>query len=160
MKFPRWRRFAMACGLAGIALAGCHRDMLPLPETRSGGNDSGTTSEQLFVPDSFDQLYPLFLTRRLTPNTKAALWHKYQGKWIRWTGVLVSFSRDGLTFKHIPNTLTFDVSLQITPEARPKLAHLKLGDRVTYIGRLDTYDDVLRTFYLVHGDVVIPNKNG
>lgn len=154
MKVSQWHRFLMTSCLTGIVIAGCHRDTAPLSETRSG-NDDSATSEQLFAPDSFEQLYPLFLTRRPTANTKAALWHQYQGKWVRWTGVLVSFSPNGATFKHIPNTITFDVSLQMAPEVRPKLDHLKLGDRVAYIGRLDTYDDVLRTFYLVHGDVII-----
>lgn len=159
MKFSQWRRFTMTCWIASIVTGGCHRDIDPLPENRSG-SEHDATSEQLFVPDSFDQLYPLLLTRRPTPKTKAALWHKYQGKWVRWTGVLVSFSPNSITFKHIPNTVTFDVSLQITPEVRTKLAHLKLGERLTYIGRLDTYDDVLRTFYLVRGDVIVETWDG
>ena len=153
MKVSWWHQFAMACGLSGIGIMGCHRDTTS--STRSG-KDGSSASDPLFVADSFEQLYPLFLTRRLAPSAKAALWHQYQGKWVRWTGRLVSFSPNGITFKHIRNTLTFDVSLQVRPEVRHKQAHLKTGDRVTYIGRLDTYDDVFRTFYLVHGDVSIP----
>ncbi|MSP60477.1 MAG: hypothetical protein EXR72_09065 [Myxococcales bacterium] len=103
---------------------------------------------------SFDELYPLFLLRKIAPGPKAAMWRRYQYKWVRWTGVLSSFTANGATFKHLPSTGTFDVSLQMEPAARTALRRYRLGDRVTYVGRLLRYEDVFRTFYLTHGDVL------
>ena len=62
---------------------------------------------------------------------------------------------NGITLKHLSKTVTFDVSLQMEPAARVKRSQLKVGDTSTYIGRLDSYDDLFRTFYLVHGDLVL-----
>ena len=108
-----------------------------------------------FTDATFDQLHPLFLLRKLRPGPKAALWQQYFGKWVRWTGTLVSFTANGLTFKQLQQTVTFDVSLWIEADQKPELKRtLRLGDRVDYIGRLDSYDDIFRTLYLVHGRVI------
>ena len=32
----------------------------------------------------------------------------------------------------------------------------RVGDQVTFFGRLDSYDDLWRSLYLVHGDVAPP----
>jgi hypothetical protein len=109
-----------------------------------------------FVEDSFEALYPVFLLRKIAPGPKAALWTRYYHRWVRWTGKLISFTVNGATFKHLDSTLTFDVSLYVEPGARARLHRYKIGDDVTYVGQLDSYDDVFRTLYLIHGDVVPP----
>jgi hypothetical protein len=108
------------------------------------------------VPESFMTLYRMLMRRDLGEGPKAALWQqKYRGRYVRWTGRIASFTPNGLTIRERPSAITFDVSLWLEPAERVKVrAHYKRGDTVTYIGRLDTYDDVLRTFYLIHGGVV------
>jgi hypothetical protein len=108
-----------------------------------------------FVNVTFQDLYPLFLMRRIKPGPKAALWQRYVGRWVRWTGTLVSFTANGVTFKQRPETVTFDVSLWIEALDRAALKRrVKKGDRVVYIGQLDSYDDVFRTLYLQHGSIL------
>jgi hypothetical protein len=108
-----------------------------------------------FVDEPFEKLYPLFLLRKIKPGPKAALWTRYYGKWVKWTGTVRSFTANGITLKQIPPTVTFDVSLWVEMPQQKKLRELmKLGDRVTYVGRLDSYDDVFRTMYLVHGQIL------
>jgi hypothetical protein len=51
--------------------------------------------------------------------------------------------------------VTFDVSLIVDMPGRARLdADYRVGDHVTYVGRLDRYDDVFHTMYLVHGQIV------
>jgi hypothetical protein len=108
-----------------------------------------------FTDATFEELYPLFLLRKLKPGPKAALWQKYYGKWVRWEGRLVSFTANGVTFKQLSQTVTFDVSLWMETAQRAGVRdQLHLGDRVSYIGRLDSYDDIFRTLYLVHGQIL------
>jgi hypothetical protein len=109
----------------------------------------------VFIEDSFEKLYPIFLLRKIKPGPKAALWTQYFGRWVKWTGLVRSITPNGITLKQINQTVTFDVSLWVD---MPQQAHLremiKIGDRVSYIGRLDSYDDVFRTMYLVHGHIL------
>jgi hypothetical protein len=110
-----------------------------------------------FVNEPFETLYPIFLLRKVKAGPKAALWRKYFGRWVRWSGTIRSFTANGVTLKVLPQTVTFDISLWIEPQQRKDLrAKMKLGDRVRFVGRLDSYDDVFRTLYLVHG-VVLEN---
>jgi hypothetical protein len=145
---PRLRRALALAVLAALAAAGCRRED-PLPPLPAPTEDAGSNT----VEESFDELYPVFLMRKVAPGPKAQLWTRYAHKWVRWTGTLVSFTRNGATFKHIPSTVTFDVSLYVDAPGREKLKQLKPGQTVTYVGQLDSYDDIFRTFYLVHGDV-------
>jgi hypothetical protein len=108
-----------------------------------------------FIDEPFETLYPLFLLRKLKPGPKAALWTKYYGRWVKWTGTVRSFTANGITLKQIPPTVTFDVSLWVDmPQQKQLREMMKLGDRVSYVGRLDSYDDVFRTLYLVHGRIL------
>lgn len=136
--------------LAIALLGACDRDSSerPSPFPRA-------EAKLEFVDESFEDLYPLFLLRKLKPGPKSALWNNYYGRWVRWTGTLVSFTANGLTFKQLKQTVTFDVSLWIDPPLRGELKkRLRKGDIVTYIGKLDSYDDVWRTLYLTHGTIV------
>ena len=107
-----------------------------------------------FVNETFDELYPIFLVRRSMPQgEKSRLWTtRYLGRYVRWTGIIRSFTPSGVTLKHLPSTITFDVSLWLEADqltlARKRF---KKGDRLTYVGRLDSYDDIFRTLYLGHG---------
>jgi hypothetical protein len=144
------------CALLGV---GCgHATDEPGPVARSEPSappieDGGTPVQ--FVNESFIDLYPKFLLRKIPPGPKAALWRRYYGRWVRWTGTVVSFTPNGLTLKMRPETVTFDVSLFVDAPQRNQLRkRLHKGEHVTFVGRLDSYDDVFRTLYLVHGAVV------
>src|SRR5690242_9699833 len=159
--------------LMAVAIAGCSRRSTTPPDAShalparaagtvaaapasSAARDGGPL-EMLEVP--FEELYPIFLVRHSMPlGEKAALWHeRYFGKWVRWTGVLRSFTDNGITLRQYRPTVTFDVSLWVEAAQRPLLRKLlRPGARVTYIGRLDSYDDVFRTLYLTHGAVIEP----
>ncbi len=129
-----------------LAVAGCSsRALPPLPKVDAGPLE--------FIDESFDQLYPVFLLRKIAPAAKAALWTRYHHRWVRWTGTLISFTPTGCTIKHIDATVTFDVSLNVEPAARARLHQHKIGDQITYVGQLDNYDDVFRTMYLIRGDL-------
>jgi hypothetical protein len=134
-------------------VGGCKGEKAPPPaRIELAKPDSGPPQ---FVQQSFEDLYPIFLLRKVKPGPKAALWRDYYGHWVRWAGTVVSFTSNGITLKQLPQTVTFDVSLWIEAPLRPDLhQRIKVGDRVSYIGRLDSYDDVFRTLYLVHGSVL------
>jgi hypothetical protein len=74
---------------------------------------------------------------------------------VRWTGRIRSFTPNGITVRQLPVTTTFDVSLWINNAERDEVrAKFHVGDIVTYVGRLDSYDDIWRTIYLVNGSVL------
>jgi hypothetical protein len=111
-----------------------------------------------FIDEEFEALYPVFCIRRSMPlGEKSALWmRKYYGKWVRWTGTIMSFTANGITIKQGTQTVTFDISLWLENGQLSVLRDmgLKKGDRVTYIGRLDAYDDIFQKLYLTHGAVL------
>ena len=117
-----------------------------------------------FVPESFAELYPIFMVRRSMPvGEKAHLWStKYLGRYVRWSGTIRSFTPNGVTIRELPQTITFDVSLWME---NGQMAELKRryqkGDRLSYVGRLESYDDIFRTMYLGHGLIVeLPPDGG
>ena len=110
-----------------------------------------------FVHETFQQLYPIFCIRHSMPlGEKAALWQKkYFGKWVRWTGKILSFTPNGITIKQGWQTVTFDISLWLERDQLDLLrSQFKVGDVVTYIGRLDSYDDIWLKLYLTHGSIL------
>jgi hypothetical protein len=111
-----------------------------------------------FIDEDFNALYPIFCMRRSMPlGEKSALWmSRYYGKWVRWTGRIMSFTANGITVKQGTQTVTFDISLWLEADQQALLSqmNLKKGDRVTYIGRLDSYDDIFQKLYLTHGAVM------
>jgi hypothetical protein len=111
-----------------------------------------------FIDEDFNKLFPIFCLRHSMPlGEKAALWQsRYYGKWVRWTGRLMSFTANGITIKQGTRTVTFDISLWLEADQLALLQQmsLKVGDRVTYIGRLDAYDDIFQKLYLTHGSVL------
>ncbi len=150
----------------------CQQDRPASPQTAPGGAplvvaahladslphapsfDGGVTE---FTHESFDDLFPIFCERRSMPlGEKAALWTgKYYGKWVRWTGVVRSFTQSGLTIKQRPQAVTFDISLWVEADQLAQLpALVKRGGRVTYLARLDSYDDIFQKLYLTHGSIL------
>ena len=80
---------------------------------------------------------------RLTEAQKREEWKKFQGKCVEWSGELSyvgdSFLRGRtLGFKHNPRTLTYDVLVSTSDNARD-VAQMKKGGRYTYSGTLRKY---------------------
>ena len=115
-----------------------------------------------FASIAFEELYTVFLAGRATPTgDKAGLWTHYRDRWVRWEGVLTSFTDNGVTLKQLLTTTTFDVSVTCESRASQKLRErFAVGDRVRYTGRLDSFDDIFRTLYLTHGAVLVKVAQG
>lgn len=149
-----------ALAAAALACAGCKEHVAgSATGGAAGAADAATLGAEAkpeFVGDTFDVLYPIFLRHKIGQGPKAALWaERYYRRWVRWTGRIRSFTANGITLRELPVTSTFDVSLWINNDERPAVrARYKVGDVVTYVGRLDSYDDIWRTLYLVNGSVL------
>jgi hypothetical protein len=109
-----------------------------------------------FIDDTFEFMYPIFLRHTIAEGPKAALWAAhYHRRWVRWVGRIRSFTPNGITLRELPVTATFDVSLWVNNDERAAVAaRYHVGDVVLYTGRLDSYDDIWRTLYLVNGSVI------
>lgn len=114
------------------------------------------------LPVTFEELYPTFLWRKsMSQGDKASVWNQYRGHWVRWEGVIASITNKGLTLKQLRSTVTFDVSLTCELSIVAGLKQrFSVGDRVLYIGMLESYDDIFRTMYLGHGAVVAKVPHG
>jgi hypothetical protein len=113
-----------------------------------------------FIRDTMDEIYPKICVYHSMPQgQRANLWtNRYHGRWIHWTGKVRAFTQNGLGIVQRPESLTFDVSLRMDADQMAKLQqHVKVGERVTYEGQLDTYDDIFQKIYLLHGTVLAVN---
>jgi hypothetical protein len=141
----------VAAAIVMLALAACSdHDAAPKLDLASA------PARAEFASVSFEELYPTFLQRRsMSLGEKSTLWSRYRGRWVRWEGVLASFNDKGVTLRQLLSTVTFDVSLTCERAAIATLqSRFAVGDRVRYVGMLDSYDDIFRTLYLAHGAVV------
>jgi hypothetical protein len=130
------------------------------PPTGGGAGKNGATFGAEAAPEvidvDFGYLHPIFLQHKIGQGPKAALWaERYHRRWVRWTGRIRSFTANGVTLQQLPITSTFDVSLWINNAERDTVrTRYHVGDLITYVGRLDSYDDIWRTLYLVNGSVL------
>ncbi|MDB4966927.1 MAG: hypothetical protein JWN44_2616 [Myxococcales bacterium] len=141
---------------AALSTGGC--DDSPLIGRGAGVNGAtfGSEGAPEFVDVTFEYLHPIFLRHKIAQGPKAALWaQRYHRRWVKWTGRIRSFTVNGVTLRQLPATSTFDVSLFINnSEQAATRARFKVGDVVTYVGRLDSYDDIWRTLYLINGSIL------
>jgi hypothetical protein len=150
-------RLAAVALVASLTLLGACNEK---PITGGGAGPKGATFGAEAAPEVIDvdfaYLHPIFLQHKIGQGPKAALWaERYHRRWVRWTGRIRSFTANGITLKQLPSTSTFDVSLWINNSERDAVrARYHVGDLVTYVGRLDSYDDIWRTLYLVNGSVL------
>jgi hypothetical protein len=153
--YPWSVRLLVLALAASLALIACDK-----PLTGGGAGKNGATfgaeAAPEFIDVDFAYLHPIFLRHKIGQGPKAALWaERYHRRWVRWTGRIRSFTVNGVTLRQLPVTSTFDVSLWINNAERDAVrARYQVGDLVTYVGRLDSYDDIWRTLYLVNGSVL------
>jgi hypothetical protein len=133
--------------VAVIVLAACSRHE---PEPVAS---EPTSTSVVFVDTPFEALYPVFLVRRtMSQGDKARLWNAYRDRWVRWEGVITSFTPGGVTLKVLLQTPTFDVSLAIEASSlAPVRQRFAVGDRVRFVGQLETFDDLFFKIYVGHG---------
>jgi hypothetical protein len=135
--------------------AACHERPVGISAGPDGGPASAEAAAE-FVDVDFAHLHPIFLRHKIAQGPKAALWaERYHRRWVRWTGRIRSFTPNGVTLRQLAVTSTFDVSLWVNNSERDAMrARFQVGDVVTYVGRLDSYDDIWRTLYLVNGSIL------
>ncbi|HXU71054.1 MAG TPA: hypothetical protein VN947_17085 [Polyangia bacterium] len=152
----------VALVLSALLVGACEDKAPPGGGAGPAGKTFGAEAAPEFVDVDFAYLHPIFLRHKIGQGPKAALWaERYHRRWVKWTGRIRSFTANGITLKELPITSTFDVSLWINNAERDAVkARYKVGDLVTYVGRLDSYDDIWRTLYLVNGSVLGPAAPG
>jgi len=112
-----------------------------------------------FVNISFDEVDKLFGSEsNLDKLEKISLWKsKFEGKYVRWTGrvsfrgfAVYNWNKVGISHKgsSIDVNLKFDYSKQRT------VMKLKVGDIITYTGRLVSLSSMLSSYRLEDVDVV------
>jgi len=112
-----------------------------------------------FVENSFDEVDKLFGSdSKLDKSEKVSLWeNKFEGKYVRWTGrvsfrgfAVYNWNKVGISHKgsSIDVNLRFDYSKQST------VMKLKVGDIVTYTGKLVSLSSLLSSYRLEDVDVV------
>ncbi|MCA1647849.1 MAG: hypothetical protein LC797_21095 [Chloroflexi bacterium] len=142
--------------VALLLLAGCNESPLSGGGAGKNGATFGAEAAPEFIDVDFAYLQPIFLRHKIGQGPKAALWaERYYRRWVRWSGTIRSFTTNGVTIRQLPVTTTFDVSLWVNNAERAAIrARYHVGDVVTYVGRLDSYDDIWRTMYLVNGSIL------
>ena len=145
---------AAIVGIIAACCAACGPVGCDEPGVVPSRSDFATATETL--PVRFEELYPVFLWHASMPQgEKSRLWNRYHGRWVRWEGVIASITDKGATLRHLRATVTFDVSLTCETGVVATLKRrFATGDRVRYVGMLESYDDVFRTMYLTHGVVI------
>jgi hypothetical protein len=78
---------------------------------------------------------------------KKEAWKKYEDKWVKWTGKVVSVSETlgtlSVQVKCQADTLTSDAIITFDDSYRDKLLQLNEGETITFEGRLDDYNQFL-----------------
>ncbi len=112
-----------------------------------------------FVENTFDEVDKLFGSdSKLDKSERVSLWkNKFEGKYVRWTGrvsfrgfAVYNWNKVGISHKgsSVDVNLKFDYSKQST------VMKLKVGDVITYTGRLVSLSSLLSSYRLEDVDVV------
>ncbi len=144
----RW--LAAACLVLVASCDSCHEKA---PKLSGQPPSTGAV-----LPDDFERVYAAILVRNRTDQERATDWNgRYSGNWVRWVGKVMSVTDHSITIKQRSDTSTFDVSLGLDNEHLAQARqNLQRGSIIQYMGKLDSYDDIWRTFYLVQGVILEP----
>jgi hypothetical protein len=93
-----------------------------------------------------DAIYNLHSPK--TDIQKEEAWKKFKGKRVSWSGEVSDISENwinGLTLcvKMNPDTLSYDLMIQLKPSEKKKTGQLSKGDRVAFSGTLDNWASIL-----------------
>ena len=114
------------------------------------------------IPTSFEEFSRTFgPLSSLTPEEKALEFEGYKGKYVQWMGTIVYLNLAGESESHIslchtPEATAFasDVTLYFRPDERDKIANLRVGDRLTYLGMLVDYGEDAAPVVVQNGRIV------
>ncbi|MEE9605181.1 MAG: hypothetical protein V3V70_06365 [Candidatus Scalindua sp.] len=115
-----------------------------------------TETSEGFVDISFEELDKTFgKENRMTESQKDKLWKEYRGKYVRWTGLVVSrglgrVSGLRMGIRHKDGT---DIELSFDIEKKDKVLQTKAGDTVTYTGKLVNRRGVILPYKLEDGKI-------
>ena len=115
-----------------------------------------TKTSEGFVDISFEELNKTFgKENRMTESQKDKLWKKYRGKYVRWTGQVVSrglgrVSGLKMGIKHKEGT---DIELSLDVKMKDTVLQTKAGDTVTYTGKLVNRRGVILPYKLEDGKI-------
>ena len=115
-----------------------------------------TKTSEGFADISFEELDKTFgKENRMTESQKDKLWKKYKGKYVRWTGQVVSrglgrVSGLKMGIRHQDGT---DIELSFDVEMKDKVLQTKAGDTVTYTGKLVNRRGVILPYKLEDGKI-------
>lgn len=111
-----------------------------------------------FIDISFEELDKQFSKNgTLTYSEKNELWKKYEGKYVRWRGVVsykgmgrVDWNRVGISQK---NNKSADVEILFDWRKFGKVMDIRVGRTITYTGKLVSYPRISAPYRLSDGDV-------
>lgn len=157
------------CGLGIlVGLAGCiSQETVSFPPPIAATTDApkpppnGSLQPQ-FISAEFVDSYQTFVLPTLSIQEASKRWSStYKGRWVKWSGQLLYFSRDGLQFRQLAQTQSFDVELLVPEPNRSALrSQLTLGRFYNYAGRLVRVDSSFRVIALDQGTVFSANEVG
>ncbi len=109
-----------------------------------------------FINLSFNELDEIFgKENKMTESQKDTLWEKYNNKYVRWTGEVMSrgkgrFSGLRMGIKHNKGT---DVELIFNNEKEELVLETERGDKITYTGKLVTRRGYILPYKLEDGNI-------
>ncbi len=107
---------------------------------------------------SFEELDKQFSKKSmLTRSEKNELWKKYKGKYVRWHGIVsykgmgrVDWNRIGISQK---NDKGAEVEILFDWKKFEKVMNIRIGNTITYTGRLVSYPKIDAPYRLDDGDI-------
>ncbi|KPL03269.1 MAG: hypothetical protein AMJ90_03575 [candidate division Zixibacteria bacterium SM23_73_2] len=112
-----------------------------------------------FIHLSFEDFNTLIGSNdNLTLSQVRGIFESYKGKYVNWVGEIKNVKMDAsgdvvIYFKHLPGTKEYDVKLVLADSNKEKIEKIKVGDLLSYSGRLESFDP-FSGYLLVDGDVV------
>jgi hypothetical protein len=115
-----------------------------------------------WIDADFLDMYRFFIPRNFTSQEKALRWTRYyEGRWVRWTGLLRYVTADALLFQQLGTSPSYEVSVLVPEPLRSRLQQqLRLGRFYTYVGRILRYETTFRVITLEQGAVLAPSESG
>jgi len=94
----------------------------------------------------------------LTLSQVQGIFESYKGKYVNWVGEvenieLNAFGDLAVYFNHLPEAIEYDVKVILADSNKFKIEKIKIGDLISYSGRLESFDPAFG-YLLVDGDMV------
>lgn len=155
-------RLLVPAAALGLALGACSEpsSLDPAPPAPMEADPANVPSE--IIQASFSDIYQFFLYRTLSIQVRTEQWvRSHRDRWVRWTGQLAAITPNGVKFRHLNTTFTYDVSVVINEPQRGQLRRLlTIGKFYTYMARMKRFDDLFKTLHFDQGVLLDPGPEG